>query len=125
MSTQKPNTRQTSISPILTKLGWFDLSMGQVDHAQYFWSGVTPCGWGSPTQGPILLVKPKIHLVAAILKPNCMVNFFYNSKCLVVKFSLAGQNCAIFTKYAIWPKSTLLIKIFEIDLETKIFLYKW
>ena len=40
--------------------------MGKVDHPQYFWPGVTPVGGAAPPPGPILLVKPKIHLVPPI-----------------------------------------------------------
>ena len=34
-----------------------------------------------------------------------------------------GQRYRSFTKYAIWPKSTLLVKIFDLDPEKKILLY--
>ena len=46
--------------------------MGRVDPAQYFWSGVTPCGRGRPPPGLILLVKPKFQVVA----PNGLAKIF-------------------------------------------------
>ena len=52
-----------------------------------------------------------------------MVNFYDNIRLLRGQTVLASLNCRIFTKYATWPKSTLLSKISDLDPETKIFLY--
>ena len=127
MSTGERNTWRRAISRIWTKLGWFDPPMGRVHQPKNFWSGGTPCGRGSPTPGPILLVNPKSCLTASTAFLLCMVNFFDDNKKMGKKIFCSGPNYRSFTKYATGPKSTLLIKIFDLDPEMKIFLYigKW
>ena len=52
-----------------------------------------------------------------------MVNFDQYIRLLVAKIFLAGQICRTFTLWARGPKSTLLIKIFDLDPEKFFFLY--
>ena len=105
MSTGERNTWRRAISRIWTKLGWFDPPMGRVHQPKNFWSGGTPCGRGSPTPGPILLVNSKSCLTASTAFLLCMVNFFDDNKKMGKKFFWTGPNCRIFT---LWANSGLI-----------------